>query len=96
MDLNAVNPGMLEEAINDLIKKVKSNIQFDQVKAICNHKQFIEKIDKIDFKHGDIVTHDGQVAFKLDFEISYELSLLLDREGKLINVYRSIARQIEK
>ena len=85
MDLNAVNPDMIEEAVSDLIEKVKSNIQFDQVKAICKPQDFIEKIDKIDFKHGDIVTNNGQVAFKLDFKISYNLSLLLDRKGKLIN-----------
>ena len=85
MDLDAVKPDTIEEAVSDLIEKVKSNIQFDQVKAICAHKHFIEKIDKIDFKHGDIVTNNGQVAFKLDFKISYNLSLLLDRKGKLIN-----------
>jgi uncharacterized protein YjbI with pentapeptide repeats len=96
VDLNAVNPNMIEEAIVDLIEKLKSNIQFDQVKAICAHKHFIESIDKIDFKNGDIVTHDGKVAFKLDFNITYNLSLLLDREGKLINVFHSIAKQIEK
>jgi hypothetical protein len=85
VDSNAVNPGMIEKAVIDLIEKVKSNIQLDQVKAICERQLGIEKIDKIGFKHGDIVTHNGQVAFKLDFKISYNLSLLLDRKGKLIN-----------
>lgn len=93
VDLNAINPGMIEEAIIDLIEKVKSNIQFDQVQAICKHQHVIDKIDKIDFKHGDIVTHDGEVAIKLDFKISYNLSLLLDRQGKLINIHRSIAKK---
>jgi uncharacterized protein YjbI with pentapeptide repeats len=96
VDLNAVNQSMMEEAIVDLIEKLKSTIQFDQVKAICAHKHFIESIDKIDFKNGDIVAHDGEVAFKLDFNITYNLSLLLDREGKLINVFRSTAKQIKK
>jgi uncharacterized protein YjbI with pentapeptide repeats len=96
VDLDAIKPAMIEEAIVDLIEKLKSNIQIDQVKAICAHKHFIESIDKIDFKNGDIVAHDGKVAFKLDFKISYNLSILLDREGKLINVFRSIAKQIEK
>lgn len=84
VDLDAVKPDMIEDAISDLIEKVKSNIRLDQVKAICGHHHFIEKINKIDFQHGDIVTHDGEVAFKLDFKTSYNLSLLIDREGKLI------------
>ena len=95
MDLSAVNPGMIEEAIIGLMEKLKSNIQLDQIKAICKHQHFIETIDKIDFKNGDIVTHDGEVAFKLDFNISYNLSILVDRKGKLINAYRSLAKPIE-
>jgi histidyl-tRNA synthetase len=74
----------LKMAVIDLIEKVKSNIQLDQVKAICKNQHGIEKIDKIDCIDGDIVTHNDQVAFKLDFKISYNLSLLLDRNGNFI------------
>lgn len=84
MDENAVNPEVIEGAILGLIEKVKSNIQFDQLKMIFKHQNFIDQIRKIDLKNGDIVTHKGQLAFKLDCNISYNLSLLLDRNGKLI------------
>lgn len=96
VDLDAVKPDTIEAAINDLIEKVKSNVQLDQVKKLCGHHHFIEKIDKIDFQNGDIVTHDGEVAFKLDFKISYNLSLMIDRDGKLINVFRSVAGLIDQ
>ena len=85
VDSNAVNPNMLEKAVADLIEKVKSDIQLEQVKAICKNHHGIEKIDNIDCTHGDIVTHKDQVAFKLDFKISYNLSLLLDRKGNFIS-----------
>jgi uncharacterized protein YjbI with pentapeptide repeats len=84
VDSNAVNPDMLEKAVTDLIEKVKSNIQLDQIKAICKNQHGIEKIDKIDCTHGDIVTHNDQIAFRLDFKVSYNLSLLLDRHGDFI------------
>ena len=86
MDSDAAKPAMIEEAINDLIEKVKANIQFDQLKVICKKEDFTDKTAKIDFKQGDIVTHHGQVAFKLDFNLSYNLSLLLDRNGKIIKI----------
>jgi type II secretory pathway predicted ATPase ExeA len=85
MDLKTVIPSMTEENVSDLI---------EQVKAICKHQLGIEKIDRINFKHGAIVTHNGEVTFTLDFEISNNLSLLIDRKGKLINVYRSTAGAI--
>ena len=85
VDLAAVNPDTIEKAIGDLIDKVKSNLQLDQVKTLCKQQHALEKIDKIDITQGDIVTHNGQVAFKLDFKISYNLRLLLDRKGNLID-----------
>ena len=96
VDLNAVNPTIIEEAIDDLMKKLKSSIQIDQLKAICKHQHFIESIDKIDFKKGDLAMYDGQVVFKLGFNITYNLELLVDRKGKFINVFRSVAKQIQK
>jgi hypothetical protein len=39
VDPNAVDSGMIEKAVIDLIKKIKSNIQLDQVKAIGKHQQ---------------------------------------------------------
>ena len=83
--LAAVNQDTIEKAIGDLIDKIKSNVQLDQVKTLCRHQHGLERIDKIDISRGDIVTHNGQLAFKLDFKISYNLSLLLDRKGNLIN-----------
>ena len=84
VDSNTVDSDMINEAISDLIEKIKSNIQFDQVKAICKNQRVIDKVAEFDFKQGDIVTHNGQVAIKLEYNISYNLSLLLDRNGKLI------------
>jgi len=84
MDSNSVNPNMINEAVIDLIKKVKSSIHINHVKARCKQQPDIEKIAKVDFVNGDIVTHNDQVAFKLDYKISYKLSLLLDRKGNLI------------
>jgi uncharacterized protein YjbI with pentapeptide repeats len=96
VDLDAIEPARIEEAIFDLIEKLKSNIQFDQLEAISKNKGFIDKIAEIDFRQGDIVTHNGQIAFKLDFNISYNFSLLLDRNGKLRNVYSLAAKDKEK
>ncbi len=84
MDSNSVNPDKIEAAVANLINQVKSDIHVDQVKARCKQQPDIEKIAKVEFVRGDIVTHNDQVAFKLDYKISYKLSLLLDRKGNLI------------
>ena len=84
VDSKEIRPNMIGEAILGLIKKVKSSINIEQVRARCKQQPDIDKIAKVDFEHGDIVTHNDQVAFKLDYKISYKLCLLLDRKGNLI------------
>ena len=84
VDSNAAKSNMIDVAVLDLIKKVKSSIPIEQVQARCKQQPDIDKIAKVDFEQGDLVTHNDQVAFKLDYKISYKLCLLLDRKGNLI------------
>ena len=81
MDSISIDHGMMEEAYRGMIEKVKSNIHYDQVKTICRDRHGIEEVTEIDFERGDLVTHKEQIAVKLDFKISYRLSLLIDRSG---------------
>jgi uncharacterized protein YjbI with pentapeptide repeats len=82
VDSIAIDQAMLEEALRELIRKIKSNISNDHVEEIFKERYGIEKIDKIDFERGEIVPQNEQIAFKLDFLISCPLSLLIDRNGK--------------
>jgi hypothetical protein len=82
VDSIAIDQALLEEALRGLIDKIKSNISDDQVKEIFKEQYGIEKIDRINFERGDVVTKNEQVSFKLDSLISCTLSLLIDRSGK--------------
>lgn len=84
MEAITVNQDMLAGAFRELIDKVKSNLTDDQIKTICKAQQGVEAIENIAFAQGDIVTHNDQVAIKLDFKISYILSLFIDRRGNCI------------
>jgi hypothetical protein len=72
---------VVEAAKRELIEKLKSNIDLDQVKAICRQQYGIEKIEGIDIKNGDIVSHNNQVAYRLDFDVHFSMPMLIDGEG---------------
>jgi uncharacterized protein YjbI with pentapeptide repeats len=84
VDSIAINQDMIEAAFRELIDKIKSKINDDQVKAICKEQYGIDKIERIDFDHGNIVTHGDQVSIRLDFIITHTLALLIDRKGNCI------------
>jgi uncharacterized protein YjbI with pentapeptide repeats len=87
VDSITIDQDMLAGAFRELIDKIRSNINDDQLKAICKAHQGVESIENIDFAKGDIVTHNDQVAIKLDFKISYIMSLLIDRRGNITAPY---------
>jgi hypothetical protein len=77
---------VIGDSIRELIEKIKSNIDLEQVRAVCKEQHGIETVENIDLKDGDIVTHRDQVAFKLDFEIRFVLPMLIDLQGNCISV----------
>jgi hypothetical protein len=85
MDTITVGEHVIEDSIRDIIEKIKSNIDLEQVKAVCKEQHGIETVENIDFKNGDIVAHNDQVAFKLDFEIRFVLPMLIDRHGNCVS-----------
>jgi hypothetical protein len=81
VDTNIVNDDLVKNAVHDLFEKVKSDIRFDQIKAICKYQNGINTIDEIHFEHGEIVTRDDKAAFKLNFKISCKCCVLIDQMG---------------
>ncbi|MDY6824251.1 MAG: hypothetical protein SWH68_10735 [Thermodesulfobacteriota bacterium] len=47
--------------------------------------------DNVEYKEGDIVVHDNQVAYKLDFDVRVNLSVLFDRQGECFDIVASSA-----
>ena len=85
MSTITVDTHVVENAKRELIEKLKSNIDLDQVKATCNEQYGIEMVEGIDLKNGDIVSHNNQVAYRLDFDIRFSMFMLIDNEGNCIN-----------
>jgi hypothetical protein len=46
--------------------------------------------DDVEYRNGDIVVYNNQIAYKLEFDIKVNLSILLDREGNYISLSTSL------
>ena len=80
-----VGEHVIGDSIRELIEKIKSNIDLEQVRAVCKEQHGIETVENIDFEKRDIVNYKGKIAFKLDLKISFDLSILIDRKGNCIS-----------
>lgn len=78
----SIDSHTVEEAKRDLINQLKLKIDQTDIETVCREQYGIESIKGYEYKDGDIVIDNNQVAFKLDFEVRFPISILLNNGGE--------------
>ena len=79
--MKITDPEVIRSGEKDLIDAVKKDLDLDAVKDIIKNRLTAKALSS---RGGQIVVHDNQVAFQLDFDVQLSGSLLFDREGNHI------------
>ncbi len=73
----------------DLINAITGDIDRGNIEEIFKDKFDLGIRDHLEYKQGDIVVHDNQIAYKLDFEVKITVSVLCDRSGNYLSLTTS-------
>ncbi len=73
---------VIRDGEKELINAVKDEIDPEKIRELIAHK--LSK-GNLKARDGEIVIHNNQIAFRLDFEMQFTGSILLDREGNLLS-----------
>jgi len=79
--MKITDPDVIKNGEKDLIEALKDDLDLDAVKEILKQKVAAAVLAS---KGGEIVVHNNDVAFRLDFGIHLNGSLLFDRQGNYI------------
>ena len=74
----SIDTQTVEEAKREVINQLKPKINQACVEAVCREQYGIETITGYECKNGDIVIDNDHVAFKLDFEVRFPVSILIN------------------
>ena len=74
----SIDTHTVEGVKRELINQLKSKINQDHIEAVCREQYGIESIKGYECTDGDIIVDNDQVAFKLDFEVRFPVSILID------------------
>ncbi len=80
--MKITDPQIIEDGEKDLIEAVQEDLDLDAVRQILRDRMGVSTLSS---KGGQIVVHNNEIAFRLDFDINLSGSLLFDREGNYIN-----------
>lgn len=86
--MKITDPDIIKNGEKDLIEAIKDDLDPDTIQKIMQDKMNPKAISS---KGGEIIVHDNQIAFRLDFTIEIEGSVMFDREGNYISESQSDA-----
>lgn len=79
--MRITDPQVILNGEKDLIASVQRDLDLDAVRDLLKERLTVTALSP---KGGRIVVHDNEVAFRLDYEINLNGSLLFNRNGDLL------------
>ncbi|MBF0100874.1 MAG: hypothetical protein HQK77_08210 [Desulfobacterales bacterium] len=70
----------------ELIDSLIGDLNWNVIESILKEKHHLKLQDDVEYKKGDIVVYNNQIAYKLNFDIKINLSILFDRNGDCLTI----------
>ena len=84
--MKITDPGVIKGGESELIDAITADMDWGAIGNVFLEKHKLGIDDDVEYKKGDIVIHENQIAYKLDFDVKVNLSILLDREGNYLSL----------
>ncbi len=94
--MKITNPEIIKNGESDLIDAITADMDWAAIEEVFGKKHNLNIDDDVEYKKGDIVVYNNQIAYKLEFNVKVNLSILLDRNGNYISVSTSLDTDNEK
>ena len=87
--MQITNHDVIKSGEQELIDAITADLDWGTIEEVFSQAHQLKIEDNVEYKNGDIVVYNGQVAYKLEFDVNIVLSVLLDRKGNYLSVTSS-------
>ncbi len=84
--MKLTNPETIQENEKDFIDTINAELDWEAIEKMLLEKHKFTLQEEIEYKEGDLVVHNNQIAYKFDFEIKVPLSVVFNREGECLDI----------
>jgi hypothetical protein len=84
--MKVTNSEIIKNGEQELIDAITADLDWGAIEKIIMKEHNLGIEEDIEYKSGDIIAMDNQIAYKLEFEVKVNLSVLLDRHGDYLSV----------
>lgn len=87
--MKITNADVIKSGERELIDTIIGDLDWETIEQIVKSRHKLKIQDDVEYRQGDIVVHDNQVAYKLDFDVKMTLSVMFDRNGNYLSLITS-------
>lgn len=87
--MKITNTDIIKSGEQELIDTIIGDLDWETIEKIVKDRHKLQIQDDIDYRHGDLIVHNQQVAYKLDFDVKMTLSVIFDRDGNYLSLKTS-------
>ncbi len=87
--MKVTNPELIQDSEKEFIDTINAELDWEAIEKLLMQKHKFALQDEVDYKNGDMVVFDNQIAYKFDFEIKVPLSVVFNRQGECLDISTS-------
>lgn len=87
--MKVTNSDIIKSGERELIDTIIGDLDWESIEKIVKSRHRLKIQDDIDYRQGDLIVHNDQVAYKLDFDVKMTLSVIFDRDGNYLSLSTS-------
>ncbi|MCG8616522.1 MAG: hypothetical protein MI802_09930 [Desulfobacterales bacterium] len=84
--MKLTNPESIQENEKEFIDTINAELDWDAIERMLLEKHGFVVQEDVDYKDGNLVVHDNEIAYKFDFEIKVPLSVIFNRDGECLEI----------
>ena len=84
--MKLTNPETILESEKEFIDTINAELDWEAIEKMLLEKHSFTLQEEIDYKNGDLIVYNDNIAYKFDFEIKVPLSVIFNRQGECLEI----------
>lgn len=91
--MKITNPEFIQESEKEFIDTINAELDWDTIEQMLLDRHNFAVQDDIEYKDGNLIVHNNEIAYKFEFEIKVPLSVIFNRNGECLSMSTARAEE---
>ncbi|WP_320040341.1 hypothetical protein [uncultured Desulfobacter sp.] len=84
--MKLTNPESIQESEKEFIDTINAELDWDIIEQMLLDKHNFAVQDDIEYKDGNLIVYNNEIAYKFDFQIKVPLSVIFNSSGECLSM----------